>query len=168
MNPAQQALWEKILHFELNDPQSTFPFVQRLALENGWKLWPRFCLPGHPWNTSDSCTSVVLHLPPWRPPMRWIRCGTCTWFYTRSYWHDFCRDTLQREIHHGPTKGGKTEDAKYNDCYDTTLKLYAAHFGQAAPADLWPPAQIRFAPLNFRRINLNQYWLLPKKLFGFN
>ena len=38
MNPAQQALWEKILHFELNDPQSAFPFVQRLALENGWKL----------------------------------------------------------------------------------------------------------------------------------
>ena len=46
MNPTQQALWEKILHFELNDPQAPFPFVQRLALENGWKL--DFRLPGHP------------------------------------------------------------------------------------------------------------------------
>ena len=159
MNPAQQTLWEKILHFELNDPQAAFPFVQRLAMENGWKLsfafraileYKRFmylcCVSPTPMTPSDEVDQVWhLHL-----------------IYTRSYWQDFCRYTLQREIHHGPTKGGKTEDTKYNDAYENTLTLYHEHFAQVPPTDLWPPAKIRFAPMNFRRVNLNQYWLFPK------
>lgn len=159
MNPTQQQLWEKILAFELNDPQAPFPFVQRLALENGWNLhfalhaileYKRFmylcCVSPSPMTPSDEVDQVWhLHL-----------------IYTRSYWQDFCRDTLGRDIHHGPTKGGKLEDDKYQDYYAQTLMLYTEHFTESPPPDLWPPASVRFAPLNFRRVNLSHYWLIPK------
>jgi len=38
MNTHQQALWEKIEAFQLDDPASPLPFSVRLARENGWSL----------------------------------------------------------------------------------------------------------------------------------
>ncbi|MGB5930225.1 MAG: hypothetical protein WBH03_18725, partial [Cyclobacteriaceae bacterium] len=131
-------LWQKIRRFRLDE--GALPFSRRLAGENGWETayaqraimeYKRFMyLICHTRKTccpSDEVDQVWhLHL-----------------LYTRSYWIDFCRHTLGREIHHGPTKGGGTERIKHEDMYLATLGLYREVFGKEPPADIWPPADKR-------------------------
>jgi hypothetical protein len=66
-------------------------------------------------------------------------------------------------LHHGPTQGGAAEGHKFQDWYAATQQSYEAAFGSAPPADIWPPAAVRFgeAP-HFRRVNMRGKWLLPK------
>jgi hypothetical protein len=104
-----KTLWDKLEEFQLDDFDSTFTFTDRLCRENGWKYeyavrvineYKKFifliCISDHPLTPSDQVDQVWhLHL-----------------LYTRSYWTDFCKNTLGREIHHGPTKGGKNEKEK--------------------------------------------------------
>ncbi|UOR03685.1 hypothetical protein MUN82_12070 [Hymenobacter aerilatus] len=155
----QNDLWQRIQHFELDDPTASFSFTDRLARENGWSLefavravseYKKFmfllCVASHPLTPSDQVDQVWhLHL-----------------LYTRSYWEDFCGHTLGRAIHHGPTKGGTHEQAKFDDWYARTKELYHATFGTLPPPNLWPDSETRFRDVNFRRVNLDAYWLLPK------
>lgn len=155
----QADLWRRIQHFELDDPAAAFSFTDRLARENGWSLefalravseYKKFmfllCVAPHPLTPSDQVDQVWhLHL-----------------LYTYSYWEEFCGQTLGRAIHHGPTKGGAGEHAKFDDWYARTKQLYQATFGALPPADLWPDSETRFRDVNFRRVNLDAYWLLPK------
>lgn len=151
-------LWEKIRRFELDDPGAALSFTDRLARENGWSLafalrateeYKRFmfllCVTDHPLTPSDEVDQVWhLHL-----------------LYTRSYWIDFCQHTLERPIHHGPTRGGQQEQAKFDAWYTRTQQRYAEVFGSPPPADIWPPAAVRFGPARFQRVNLATHWLLP-------
>ncbi|GAB3833343.1 glycine-rich domain-containing protein [Hymenobacter jeollabukensis] len=162
MRPDHLALWQKIEAFELDDPHAALTFTDRLARENGWPLsfslravheYKRFmlllCVAEHLLTPSDQIDQVWhLHL-----------------LYTRSYWDDFCRDTLGRAIHHGPTRGGSQQQAQFTDWYARTQELYAHTFGHAPPADLWPDSPTRFGDINFQRVNLGRYWLLPKFRF---
>lgn len=154
-------LWEKIEQFELDDPLSTFPFSERLARENGWNLeytlraifeYKRFmflaCVAGHSVTPSDEVDQVWhLHL-----------------LYSYSYWVEFCQDTLGKQIHHGPTKGGEKESDKFTDWYAKTKDSYQKFFGEKPPEDIWPASDIRFRKTNFQRLDLNRYWII-KKLF---
>ena len=93
MTEEQRALWLKVQTFELDDPESTFPFSNRLARENGWTLeytlrtieeYKKFmfliCVGGHPLTPSDQVDQVWhLHL-----------------LYTHSYWKEFCATVLKR------------------------------------------------------------------------
>lgn len=38
MTPSQEILWKEIKSFELDDPESSLSFSDRLARENGWDL----------------------------------------------------------------------------------------------------------------------------------
>lgn len=38
MNPEETILWKKIQDFEIDDPESSFTFTDRLARENGWMM----------------------------------------------------------------------------------------------------------------------------------
>jgi len=38
MTPEQQALYDRIASFSLDDPDAPFPFSHKLAKENGWTL----------------------------------------------------------------------------------------------------------------------------------
>jgi len=110
MTVEQKTLWDKLEEFQLDDFDSTFTFTDRLCRENGWKYeysiraineYKKFifliCISDHPLTPSDQIDQVWhLHL-----------------LYTRSYWTDFCQKTLGRQIHHGPTKGGKSEKEKF-------------------------------------------------------
>ncbi|HEX8427617.1 hypothetical protein [Hymenobacter sp.] len=163
MTPTRQPdLWNRIRHFELDDPAAAFSFTDRLARENGWPLdyalratleYKKFmfllCLAEHPLTPSDQVDQVWhLHL-----------------LYTRSYWLDFCEQVLKRPIHHGPTRGGDAERGKFNDWYGRTKTLYQEVFGAAPPAAIWPDHETRFRDANFRRVNLSAFWLLPKLRF---
>jgi hypothetical protein len=162
MKPEQQAFWNRIKNFEMDDPRFTFTFTDRLARENGWRIeyaleaiteYKKFmfllCLADQPLTPSDAVDQVWhLHL-----------------LYTESYWIDFCDNVLHRKVHHGPTKGGESEKNKFDDWYGKTLILYESIFSTKPPADVWPDSKTRFRDIHFMRINIRKNWIIPKPSF---
>lgn len=160
----QKVLWDKIRTFEIDDPASAFSFTDRLVRENGWtyefavrtvieykKFMFLICVGNHPLTPSDQVDQVWhLHL-----------------LYTQSYWIDFCKNTIGREIHHGPTKGGKQEGDKFTNWYEKTKETYKNLFGHNPPEDIWPESSIRFSEINFRRVNMHRFWIIKKAPFLF-
>lgn len=154
MTEAEQTLWNRIDSFKLDDEQSSFTFTARLARENGWnntytyrvvEEYKKFiflcCVSPSGVTPSDAVDQAWhLHLT-----------------YTRSYWVDFCRDTLGQEIHHNPTKGGNAEAEKFDGYYTHSFKLYEDKFGTQPPADIWLDNEKRFSDINFQRVNINEY-----------
>jgi hypothetical protein len=152
-------LWQKIVTFSIDDPDSALTFTDRLSRENGWSMefavravgeYKKFmyllCIADHPLTPSDQVDQVWhLHL-----------------IYTRSYWIDWCQQTLNRDIHHGPTKGGASEGEKFFDWYEKTKELYRSTFGIEANTDLWPNGDDRFSDIHFQRINIRQNWIIHK------
>lgn len=163
MSSAQRQLWKRIESFSLDDPESRLTFTRRLARENGWSLgyavrvvdeYKRFAMLA-----MTACHTVT-------PSEEVDQAWHLHMVYTRSYWDDFCGETLGRPLHHGPTKGGGAENAKHDDLYRRTLASYQQTFGQAAPADIWPAAEQRFGDdLHWQRVNLARNWVIPKPRF---
>ena len=131
-----------------------------MARENGWshgrarrvvEEYRRFlflaCSAGHPVTPSDAVDQAWhLHLA-----------------YTRSYWEDLCGEVLGRPLHHGPTRGGPAEGAKFRDWYARTLASYEGAFGSPPPSDIWPAPRERFAAApHFRRVNTRDCWVIPR------
>lgn len=159
MTKSQEILWQKIKNFELDNPVARFSFSDRLAAENQWTLeyalrvieeYKKFmfliCISGQHLTPSDQVDQVWhLHL-----------------LYTQSYWIEFCEETIQRKIHHGPTKGGKSEHTKFENWYTKTLEMYLQTFSTHAPSDIWPEKKIRFTEIHFARINTRKHWIIPK------
>ena len=159
MTPDELTLWKKIESFPLDKADSEFSFSDRVARENGWTIgytnrviieYKRFiylcCVSDKGVTPSDPVDQVWhLHLT-----------------YTKSYWVDFCKETLEKEIHHNPTKGGTNEASKF-DVYYTHLKnLYNIHFSSNPPVDIWPSNQVRFSDIDFQRVNRKRFWLIKK------
>lgn len=155
-------LWRKIEAFELDDPQSDYPFSARLAHENGWtrafalraiREYKRFvflCITSaEPPCPSEQVDEVWhLHLT-----------------FTRSYWTDFCAGVLGRPLHHNPTRGGRDEHVKHVRMYEQTLADYHAKFQCEPPAEIWPPASVRFgSDTQHRKVNLSRNWVIPNPL----
>jgi hypothetical protein len=157
MNQAEIVLWKKIKNFEIDDLQADFSFSDRLAAENRWRTaftlrvieeYKKFmfliCVADHALSPSEVIDEAWhLHL-----------------LYTRSYWKDFCERTLGREIHHGPTKGGKGETQKFHNWYALTLKLYEEKFGHTPPADIWPAKNASASRI--QKIDTRKYWIIKK------
>lgn len=132
---SQQELWENIQKFNLDNPHSNFPFSKKLAKENNWSAsftakaieeYKKFiylcCISPTGASPSDIVDEVWhMHLT-----------------YTTSYWIDFCRKTLQKDIHHHPSKGGAAETEKHKNWYAATLVLYENTFGTKPPDNIWP------------------------------
>lgn len=60
--------------------------------------------------------------------------------FTKSYWHDFCRDRIGKDIHHNPSQPDAESKIRDHSDYQKTLELYRTTFG-AEPADgLWTNA----------------------------
>lgn len=162
MTTTQQELWQRLEAFELDDVTSSFTFSDRLARENSWSIeyclraileYKKFiflsCVRNQPLTPSDEIDQVWhLHL-----------------LYTHSYWIEMCQDTINRQIHHGPTRGIE-ERGVFKDQYQQTLDDYTEIFGVVPPKDIWPPKDTRFKSIHFSRVNRDQNWIIPKlKLF---
>lgn len=155
-----KSLWDKLQSFQFDDLEAGFSFSHRLARENNWtssftqkviEEYRRFlylcCEAGHPVTPSEEVDQAWhLHL--------------C---YTRSYWHDLCRDTLKKEIHHGPTKGGKAEHHKFTNWYERTLTSYQREFSTSPPSEIWPPAEQRFAKISTQKIDSEKHFIIKKR-----
>lgn len=161
MNAIHDPLWLKLRDFAFDHPGDALTFTRRLARENRWSPdfarrvvdeYRRFLFlalrAGHAVTPSDEVDQAWhLHL-----------------VYTRSYWEDLCQGVLGRPLHHGPTRGGRVEDDRFEHQYADTQSSYTHWFGQEPPADIWPPAEIRFAPrARFARVDLAAFWMLPRQ-----
>ncbi|GEP43946.1 glycine-rich domain-containing protein [Brevifollis gellanilyticus] len=160
MKLTDDPLWSRLQAFELDVTGDALTFTRRLARENDWthdfarrvaEEYRRFIYlairAGHPVTPSDEVDQAWhLHL-----------------IYTHSYWDELCTQVLQRPLHHGPTRGGRAEDAKYHDWYAKTLESYARVFGREAPTDIWPDSAQRFSrKIRWQRVNTAAHWLVPK------
>ncbi len=152
-------LWLKIHNFKLDDSTADFNFSQRLARDNNWSLqfclrvieeYKKFlylCCAGYGEVTPSDAVDQAWHLH---------------LTYTKSYWIDLCQNTLNRHLHHNPTKGGSQERNRYNSDYEVVQKAYKKEFGNDLPLDIWPSTKQRFSDINFKRINLSNYWIIKK------
>ncbi|WP_027421243.1 glycine-rich domain-containing protein [Crocinitomix catalasitica] len=162
MNEEEKILWNKILNFNIDDPDSSFTFTDRLCRENDWRMeyalrtiieYKKFifliCISDSAQTPSDQVDQVWhLHL-----------------LYTQSYWKEFCKELLNTEIHHGPTKGWE-ERGFFKDQYATTLTYYIQKFKEKPPIDIWPTPQKRISEINFSRVNRHRNWIIPKIKFN--
>ena len=154
----QTELWQRIHAYSPDKAGVEFPFSMRLAREQGWSKrfslrvieeYRRFiylaCTAGHPVTPSPAIDAAWhLHL-----------------IYSKYYWDDFCRDVLQRPLHHHPTEGGVAEGDKFTDWYSSTLKSYEAFFGQKPPEDIWPDVAKRFVRRREQWVDLDENWVIP-------
>ncbi len=153
-------LYARLLAFPIDEGTPALSFERRLARENGWDTefarrvvleYRRFVslamTAGHEVTPSDQVDQAWhLHLT-----------------YSRSYWERMCGELLGRPLHHGPTRGGAAEAARFDQQYERTLASYRAAFGAEPPADIWPPTATRFgADLHFVRVNTARNWVVPK------
>jgi len=127
-------LWKRISKFQIDDSGSSFTFTQRLARENGWSIeYSIRVVDEYKKFLYLAMTSSVSVTPSDEVDQAWH----LHMLYTESYWDELCGKVLEREIGHGPTKGGNSERVKYNDQYNKTLALYKSEFGVDAPEDIW-------------------------------
>ncbi len=159
MTQEQQQVHDAVMALDLDDIGSELKFSDRLARENGWskpytlrviREYKRFVLlckfmPGSATPSDQVDQAWHLHM-----------------IYTRSYWKDLCRDILQSELHHGPTKGGHKERMRFADQYAKTRGSYHVLFGEYPPTDIWPDLEERFAHFRFERVNRHTHWVIPK------
>lgn len=160
MNANHAELLQRLNQFNLDSPDSTFPFSSRLAKENLWspayarrviEEYKRFAFlgvaAGHPVSPSEDVDQAWhLHLT-----------------YSQSYWREFCPEVLRQPFHHQPTKGGEAEHSKFQDWYARTLESYEKFFGAKPPGDIWPsPEERQKTRPHFVRVDRNQHWILRK------
>ena len=153
-------LIEQVMAFEVGSSNVGLSFIGRLCREQNWtrayagrafREYKRFMLltvlAGHPVTPSEEVDHVWhLHL-----------------LYTRSYWHELCRDILGQEIHHGPTLGGNAEKEKFVDWYEKTLLTYEKVFEERPPKDFWPSSRKRFRNAgDWKTYNAGRHFLMPK------
>lgn len=133
-------VWDRLASYTIGPDDAALPFAVRLARENGWNAvftarvigeYKRFCFlamtAGHEVTPSDQVDQAWhLHLT-----------------YSRDYWQRFCPQVLGRDLHHGPTAGGRVEADRFHEQYARTLHAYERTFGVPAPADIWPDATRR-------------------------
>ncbi len=156
---ASDALWERLQAWDLDHAETALPFSLRLARENGWSRdfakrviqeYKRFCylavrtrFPVTPSEQVDQAWH--LHL-----------------LYTWNYWEEFCPKVLECKLHHGPTRGGTAERAKFRTWYENALHSYMQLFGTAPPADIWPDPEARFVDAGqYQRVNAGKFLLIP-------
>jgi hypothetical protein len=162
MTEEEIILWEKISLFKLDELDSSFKFSNRLARENGWSItFSEKVIEEYKKFMFLCCISETGVTPSDQVDQAWHLHLT----YTKSYWIDFCKNTLSKEIHHNPTKGGNSEREKFDDYYTKTLNLYIDKFQCEPPKSIWPNNEKRFSDINFQRVNLKNHWLLPKPVF---
>lgn len=134
-NAEYRLIWGKIERFELDQPHVSVTFTDKLVAETKWsrtfalkaiyeykrfmflcRILPHGAAPSH---TVDQVWH--LHLT-----------------FTQSYWNEFCKNVLGKDIHHYPSSGGKDQDAYHQKWYEDTLDNYAKVFEEIPPEAFWP------------------------------
>ena len=126
-------IWNKLKDFRINQGTEKLSFVTRLARENDWSLgYAEQVYQEYLKFIYLAGTSKQQVTPSDEVDQAW-HLHLC---YSDSYWNDLCKDVLGKHLHHGPTKGGEKENARFWDQYELTLRLYQREFGMDAPSNI--------------------------------
>jgi uncharacterized protein (TIGR04222 family) len=130
------ALWNKIQLFSLDDEKATISFSRKLQHAQNWSpAFTKTAIEEYRKFILLCCISEKGAAPSHTVDEVWHLHLT----YTESYWINFCRNTLCRDVHHYPSAGGEQEDRVHQVWYQETLQLYRSVFGYDAPVAIWPP-----------------------------
>ncbi len=135
-----KTLWENIQSFPINDPESDFPFSKKLQQKQRW--------------TADYTSRVIAEyrrfiflccvLPRGASPSEAVdEAWHLHLTYTHNYWTQLCRNTIFKELHHHPSRGGPEEKEKHERWYHETLEAYLEVFEQPPPPDIWPASPLK-------------------------
>ncbi len=149
-------LLERIMNYQIDDPESSFKFSDRLAQENMWSP----CYAKRVIEEYKKFMYLAVTYGNMTPSVDVDEAWHLHMIYTRDYWLRFCKEVLGAPIQHGPTRGGKEEDEKYMIQYAQTLMYYEKIFGEV-PIDIWPPVFNRFEPDRRVRVSLDKHWVIP-------
>ncbi len=128
-------LWDKIQHFNFDDPDSVIKFADKLVRKNNWsEVFTKRVIDEYRKFIFLCCISPTGAAPSQTVDEAWH----LHLIYTKSYWTDLCKNTLGIDLHHYPSKGGEDEDRKHEKWYKGTLALYEQVFGIVPPSDIWP------------------------------
>jgi len=155
----ETALLARLQSHPFENPADSLDFARRLAREQGWGLararaaideYRRFCFL--------CCTAGEEMTPSQEVDEVWHLHLT----FSRDYWQIFCPQVLGTVLHHGPTRGGRTEGLRFREQYARTLAAYERRFGPP-PLAFWPGSQERFAdPGRIRRVDRARHLVLPR------
>src|ERR1044072_1455132 len=131
-----RSLWSAIQQFPLNDPNAEITFSRKLSAKQNWSpSYTEQVIEEYRKFLFLCCISPNGASPSQAVDEAWHLHLT----YTQSYWIDLCKNTLNKDIHHHPSRGGDEEDHKHRDWYAETLELYQSVFESPPPIDIWPP-----------------------------
>lgn len=163
MTENQKQLWDRISQFEFDKAQIQFNFTDRLARENNWtRSYSKEVIEEYKKFIFLCCTLPNGATPSDQVDQVWHLHLT----YTKSYWIDFCKNTLGKEIHHNPTEGGTSERKKFDTFYSSTKEEYQKAFHQEPPKHIWPENEERFSEIHFERVNTHHNWIIKKPSFS--
>ncbi len=63
--------------------------------------------------------------------------------YTKEYWQVFCKDILQKDLHHYPSNGVKEDDNKLKNKYLNTLEAYFSFFDDLPEIEIWSDVDLK-------------------------
>lgn len=133
--PAHSQLWKRIQDFQLDEPGAAIKFSDKLAAQQKWTAsYTKRVIEEYRRFLFLCCVAPKGASPSKAVDEAWHLHLT----YTQSYWIQLCKETLGKDIHHFPSKGGTQENHKHDTWYKETLSFYRIAFGTAAPKDIWP------------------------------
>ena len=155
-------LWRRIEQHDF-EPDQPLNFTRRLARDKAWNLsfaraaideYRRFCF------LAIACADPVT--PSEEVDAVWHQHLT----YSRDYWNVWCGSVLRQPLHHDPTEGGPTEQARYRVQYAATLAQYEAYFGPP-PEPFWPGTSQRFGTVpRYRAFDARRCKSMPHLMTG--
>lgn len=162
MTNNERELWNNIKAFQFDKPNTTVTFAKRFARENGFsEQFANSIIDEYRKFIFLCCVSTEQVSPSYFVDLAWHLHLT----HTKSYWTDLCRNTIDRDLHHNPTEGGREEDQKFANLYKCTLELYELYFQSKAPDNIWPDNNER--PKNpVGVIERSRFWVIPKPAFS--
>ncbi|MEM9398949.1 MAG: hypothetical protein AAF984_01965, partial [Verrucomicrobiota bacterium] len=155
-------LWNKLKDFKVDQGNESLTFIDRLARENNWSInYTRRVFNEYLKFIYLAATGSTPATPSDQVDQAW-HLHLC---YSNSYWNDLCKNILGKNIQHGPTKGGNSENKKFELQYLDTLNRYEKFFGEKPSEDIWPQLEKRFDCSNrYIRVNLRDSFIIPKKV----
>jgi hypothetical protein len=131
---------KKILNFQVDTTSEPKSFVSRMAKEYKWSI--KFAEQSFA-EYKKFIYLIFKYKKSLTPSQTIDKVWHFHLLYTKSYWHDFCKGTLKREIHHNPETGAKGEGEVFIQNYQDTIKLYKLEFGNP-PNRIWKIKKIKY------------------------
>lgn len=124
-------LWNKILHFDFDNPPSEYGFSTRLANENFWtKTFTEKAILEYKKFMYLATTSDAMVSPSEIVDIVWHQ----HLIFTQLY-QEFC-NLIGKQIQHIPSTHNKEEFEKFKQAKERTKKLYFEEFGEQ-PSAIW-------------------------------